>query len=75
MGIFKKKWKTVWEGPIKFDPVGGDGNHVLQKHVEKGQWKAFFKNDNANVPIELKDLRAMYPEVEKLLKYDYWDVE
>jgi len=70
MGIFKTKWKTIWEGPEIFDPAGGDGKHVLQKH-EKGQFKAFFKNDNANIPIDLNDLKELYPAVKKLLSYGF----
>ena len=73
MGILKKKWKTVWEGPELFDPTGGDGHYVLQENVKSGKYRAFFKNDNSDIPIELKDLRGMYTEVEKILRFDYWE--
>ena len=71
---FKKKWKTVWEGPVIFDPAAGDGQYILQRHAEKVVWKAFFKNDNTDISISVSDLQKKYDEIKEFIRYDYWNI-
>ena len=71
MRIFKKKWKTIWEGPLIFSPDGGDGHYVLEKEP-KGTYRAYFSNDNLNVPIEISELCKMYTAVDDKIKYNIY---